>query len=87
MVYIIKDLVFTDYALDKGISFGFDAGMDWLAWGDYCLLVMHYNVTRFLRLLYYVENAGVIIYIEIEINFYLALVSVTRHGVLQVTWS
>ncbi|CSG11889.1 Uncharacterised protein [Shigella sonnei] len=48
---------------------------------------MHHNVTRFLRLPHHVENAGVIIHIEIEINFHPALVSVTRHGVPQVTWS
>lgn len=46
---------------------------------------MHHNVTRFLRLPHHVENAGVIIHIEIEINFHPALVSVTRHGVPQVT--
>ncbi|GDO09685.1 hypothetical protein BvCmsKSP081_00152 [Escherichia coli] len=87
MVHIIKDLVFTDHAPDKGISFGSDAGMNRPARGDHRLLVMHHNVTRFLRLPHHVENAGVIIHIEIEINFHPALVSVTRHGVPQVTWS
>lgn len=82
MVYIIKDLVFIDYVLDKGISFGFDIGMDRLVRGDYRLFVMYYNMTRFLRLFYYVENVGVIIYIEIEINFYSAFVGVIRYGVL-----
>ncbi|CSG19052.1 Uncharacterised protein [Shigella sonnei] len=61
--------------------------MDRPAGGDHRLLVMHHNVTRFLRLPHHVENAGVIIHIEIEINFHPALVSVTRHGVPQVTWS
>lgn len=55
--------------------------------GDHRLLVMHHNVTRFLRLPHHVENAGVIIHIEIEINFHPALVGVTRHGVPQVTRS
>lgn len=82
MVYIIKDLVFIDYVLDKGISFGFDIGMDWLVWGDYCLFVMYYNMMCFLWLFYYVENVGVIIYIEIEINFYLVFVGVIWYGVL-----
>lgn len=59
--------------------------MDRPARGDHRLLVMHHNVTRFLRLPHHVENAGVIIHIEIEINFHPALVGVTRHGVPQVT--
>ena len=84
MVHIIKDLVFTDHAPDKGISFGSDTGMDRPARGDHRLLVMHHNMTRFLRLPHHVENAGVIIHIEIEINFHPALVGVTRHGVPQV---
>lgn len=82
MVYIIKDLVFIDYVLDKGISFGFDVGMDRLVRGDHRLFVMYYNVMCFLWLFYYVENVGVIIYIEIEINFYLVFVSVIWYGVL-----
>ena len=61
----------------QGISFGSDAGMDRPARGDHRLLVMHHNVTRFLRLPHHVENAGVIIHIEIEINFHPALVGVT----------
>ncbi|GHM15878.1 hypothetical protein ECZU42_50970 [Escherichia coli] len=35
----------------------------------------------FLAAAHHVENAGVIIHIEIEINFHPALVGVTRHGV------
>ncbi|KAI3491639.1 hypothetical protein L1887_44261 [Cichorium endivia] len=43
-------------------------------------------MARFLRLSHHVEHAGVLIHIEVEVNFHAALVGMARHGVPQIPW-
>ena len=81
MVHIIKDLVFTDHAPDKGVSLGAASGVDRPARGDDCLLVAHYNVACLCRLTHVVHDKGIFWHIEIQIDLHASVVCMARHCV------